>query len=665
MVIKMIENRMDELIDIINKASYNYYNLASSSITDLEYDAYVNELLLLEKEYPNLVRTHSPSFRVGSEVLSQFVKVKHDLPMLSLGNCYSEEDIVLFDEKVKKEISNPKYVAELKIDGLSVSLTYKNGKLVRAATRGNGVIGEDITSNAKTIRTIPLSLTEDVDIEVRGEIYMSKESFEMINLERMKNNEPLLANPRNAASGSVRQLDSSVVASRKLDCIIYHLPNPKEYNINSHFESLNYMRKLGLNVSDNNIIFDNINDLLKYVHKWTVSRDSLPYEIDGIVIKVDNIDDQEKLGYTVKIPKWATAYKFPATRVLTKLKEIKLTVGRTGQVTPNAILEPVMVMGSIISKATLHNEEYILNKDIRENDYVVVIKAGDVIPRVEEVDLSKREVNSNKFVMAHNCPICNSLLVKKDANYYCINDKCDKSSIEKLIHFTTRDAMNIEGFGDSTIEDFYNMGFLKSYDDFYKLKDYKIELMKLEGFGTKSIDDLLTKIEESKNNSLEKLLYGIGIRHVGFKTAKNLASYFNTLENLMSSNTEELLKVDDVGQIIANSVVDYFNNEDNKIIINKLINYGVNTNFHRENIINDEDFFGKTFVLTGTLTNITREEAIKTIESLGGKSSTSVSSKTSVVIVGIDAGSKYDKALELGITIWNEDEFLSKVNKNA
>ena len=658
-----MEKRMQELIEIINKANYEYYTLDNSTLTDQEYDRYMQELLALEDKYPELIRDDSPSVRVGGKIIDEFAKVTHEIPMLSLSNVFNENDITLFDERVKKEVSNPIYVAELKIDGLSVSLLYKKGKLVRAATRGDGVTGEDITNNAKTIKTIPLTLSEPVDIEVRGEIYMSKKSFNDLNEEKRKNGEQEFANPRNAAAGSVRQLDSSIAASRNLDCIIYHLPNPLDYNIHYHYDALSYMKKLGLNVSQNNTIINGIDELLEYIEKWTADRNTLPYEIDGIVIKLNNVDNQTKLGYTAKYPKWATAYKFPAMKVLTKLKEIKLTVGRTGQVTPNAILEPVRLMGSVISKATLHNEEYIRTKDIRQGDVVSIIKAGDVIPRVEEVETSRRDGTEKEFVMPDTCPICGSILKKTDSAYYCVNDNCDKKKIEQLIHYASRDAMNIEGFGDSIVEDFYNMGYLKNFTDFYKLEEYKEELMELEGFGFKSINGLLEEIEASKNTSLERLLFALGIRHVGSKTGKILAKNFKSLDKLMTATEEELLKINDIGDIIAKSVYAYFKDENNLKEINELISLGMNTYYTKLETSSNEEINGKTFVLTGSLETVTREEATEIIENLGGKTSSSVSKRTSVLVVGDSPGSKYDKAKELGITIWTEKEFLEKVKE--
>ena len=652
-------NRMNELIEIINKANYDYYVMDNPTITDQEYDRYMQELIKIETLNPSWVKDDSPTKRVGGEVVSEFKKITHEKAMLSLSNVFNEDEVRSFDEKVRKEIK-PSYVCELKIDGLSVSLLYEKGKLVRGATRGDGVSGEDITHNVKTIKTIPLVLNESIDIEVRGEIYMSKNSFNKLNEQRQKNGEELLANPRNAAAGSVRQLDSKIAASRNLDCFIYHLPNPQDFNIKTHDEALKFMKQLGFNVNPNIKTVKNVNGVLSYIEEWTEKRDTLPYEIDGIVIKVNSIHDQEELGFTSKYPKWATAYKFPALEVLTKLKDIKFTVGRTGQVTPNAVLEPVRLMGSVISRATLHNEDYVLGKQIKIGDIVSIRKAGDVIPEVVSVKKERRTGIEQDFKMIQTCPICHSDLIKKDAAYYCVNENCDKKNIENLIHFVSRDAMYIEGIGDRIVEDFYNMGYLKNIIDFYELYKFKDELMELEGFGSRSINNLLQSIEKSKSNSLERLLFGLGIRHVGSKTAKILARRYVDIKNLMNANYEELVDIKDIGEMIAKSVVDYF--QANKDLIEQLDNHGVNMKYLGQ-VINDNNFSGKTFVLTGTLNNITRNEAKERIEALGGNVSGSVSKKTSVVIVGENPGSKYKDAVSLGIIIWNEQEFLDKIEK--
>ena len=660
-----VKKRIDELIKIINKANYDYYIDNISNITDQEYDRYMQELMMLENTYAELKREESPTVRVGSKVLDKFEKVTHEIPMLSLGNVFNEEEVRSFDEKVRKEVDNPKYVCELKIDGLSVSAIYKDGILVRGATRGDGVTGENITNNVKTIKSLPLTLTEKVDIEVRGEIYMSKKAFHEINKEREKNNEPLFQNPRNAASGSVRQLDSKITAKRKLDCIIYHLPNPLDYNIYTHYDALEYMRKLGCPVSDNNVIANNVDEVIDYINKWTELRPTLPYEIDGIVIKVNDINDQNKLGFTARTPKWAVAYKFPATEVTTRLIDIIFTVGRTGKITPNAVLEPVKVAGSTIARATLHNEDNVLVKDIRKGDIVVIRKAGDVIPEVVRSIKERRTGSEERFRMIDTCPICHTKLIRKDteADYFCPNIECDARNIENLIHYAERDAMNIEGLGESAIEDLYNEGFLKSVTDIYHLEKYEKELLLLEGYGLKKINNLKEAILKSKDNSLERLLFGLGIRQVGNKTAKLLARQYKNIDNIINATFEELNSINDIGPIIAKNIVEYFKEEDNIKLINDLKELGINMTYISNNNYNESDeFLNKTFVLTGTLNNITREKATEIIESLGGKVSSSVSKKTSAVILGDNPGSKYDKAVSLNIPIWEEDEFLEKIN---
>ncbi len=656
----MIEKRIDELIKILNKASYEYYNLDSPTITDQEYDDYMDELIKLETNNPHLVRPDSPTLKVGSTVISEFKKVRHSTPMLSLGDVFNYEEVIEFDEKIKKTIPNPNYVCELKIDGLSVSLIYEKGKLIRAVTRGDGTTGEDITHNVRTIKNVPLSIPEDIDIEVRGEVYMPKKSFEALNEEKEKLGEKIFANPRNAAAGSVRQLDSSIAAKRNLATFIYHLPQANNYNIHSQKEALEYMKSLTFTVNPHIKKVKNIDEVIEYLKYWNSHRSELEYDIDGIVIKVDDFKDQEKLGFTVRVPKWAIAYKFPAEQVLTKLTNIEFCVGRTGKVTPRADLNPVRVAGSKVASATLHNEDYILSKDIRVGDTVLIQKAGDIIPEVVEVKFERRTGEEIPFEMIKNCPICNTPLVKKEteAAYFCPNEKCDARNIEGLIHFASRDAMNIEGFGERIVEDFYNFGYLRSITDYYHIKDHKEDLKELEGFGEKSIENLLTAIENSKNNSLERLLFGLGIRHVGKKTATILASFYDNIDNIMNATYEELCTITDIGEIIAKSVYDYFSI--NKELINNLKELGINTNYiGREKHINEE-FNNKTFVLTGTLESLTRNEAKDIIESFGGKITSSVSKKTDVVIVGSSPGSKYDEAIKLGITTWTEEEFLSR-----
>ena len=657
----MVEKRIDELIKKLNKASYEYYTKDAPTITDQEYDDMMDELIRLETNNPNLVRSDSPTMRIGGEVISEFKKVIHEKPMMSLADVFNIDEIRDFDLRVKKIVEKPSYVCELKIDGLSVSLKYEKGKLVRAATRGDGTTGEDITHNVRTIKNVPLSLPEDIDIEVRGEIYMPIESFELLNKQREKDKLTPFANPRNAAAGSVRQLDSKIAKERNLSTFIYQLPNPEDYNIKSQEESLKFMEDLTFTVNPNIRKVNNIKEIEDYIKEYTERRYNLPYDIDGIVIKVDSLDDQKKLGATAKVPRWAIAYKFPAEQVLTQIINIEFCVGRTGKITPRADLSPVRLAGSVVRSATLNNEDYIKGKDIRLNDTVSIRKAGDIIPEVVEVIKSRRDGSEIPFKMISNCPICGTKLVRKEneAAYFCLNENCDARKIEGLIHFVSRDAMFIEGFGESIVEDFYNYGYLKRIPDFYYLKNHKEELQELEGFGKKSIDNLLNAIESSKENSLERLIYGLGIKLVGKKKASVLASYYENLDNIMSADFENLKNITDIGEKIAKSIKEYFDN--NKDLVEELKQIGVNTKYLKKEMNKNEKFDGKTFVLTGTLEKMTRNEAKEYIESMGGEVTSSVSSKTFVVIVGETPGSKYDKAKKLNIAIWNEDEFIEAI----
>ena len=660
-----IIKRIDELIKIINRTSIEYYTNDNPSITDQEYDDYYSELLRLEEAYPNLKRDDSPTSRVGGTPLDKFEKVTHKSPMLSFDDIFNEDEIIAFDERIKKTIKNPIYTVEPKMDGLSGSLIYEKGLLTRVATRGDGVVGENITANGRTIKSIPLRLNKDIDIEVRGEIYMSKASFERANKEKEKNGEALFANPRNAAAGSVRQLDSRITASRGLDFMAYFIPNPKDYGIKTQEESLKYLRELGFVTNYKlNTVAHNAEEIIKDIKKLAEIRKKLPYEIDGVVLKVNSLEDEDKLGYTARVPRWGIAYKFPAEEVLTTLKEIKFTVGRTGRITPNAIFSPVHVAGSLISKATLHNEDYCIAKDIRVGDVISIRKAGDVIPEVVRVLPERRTGNEEKFKMLEECPICHTRIVRndKEADYYCPNDMCPARKIENIIHFASRPAMNIDGMGEAILEDLYNEGFITDITDIYDIDRYEEELINLEGYGKKKIDNLKAATTKSKSNSLEKLLFGLGIRNVGSKTAKILARYYKNIDNLMNASIEELTDINDVGPIIAKSIREYFSNEDNIRIINKLKDIGVNMNYiNNSNYEEKDEFMGKTFVLTGTLVNITRDKASEIIENLGGKVSSSVSKNTSAVIVGNNPGSKYDKAVSLNIPIWKEEEFISKI----
>lgn len=658
-----MQERILQLVKILNEANYNYHVLDNPTITDQEYDKYLKELYSLEEKYPEYICEDSPTKKIGGEVLEKFAKVVHEKPMMSLSNVFSDEELEQFDNRIRKEGINPKYVCELKIDGLSVSIKYKNGLFVSAATRGDGLVGEDITNNVRTIKTVPLKLTEKIDIEVRGEIFMSRDTLIKLNLEREQNGETVFKNCRNAAAGSIRQLDSSIASKRNLEVFIYHLPNPQDYQIKTHYESLEFMKKLGFRINENNLLVENIEGVIKYINDKSTIRDSLPYDIDGVVIKLNSLADQTKLGNTIRYPKWATAYKFPALESYTKLLDIKFTVGRTGQVVPNAILEPVVVMGTTISKTTLHNEDFVKELGLKIGDIVGIKKAGDVIPEVVSVLEERRDGLEKDFVMAKTCPICNSLLVRKDneSAHYCINPTCDAKKIEGLIHYASRDAMNIIGLGDRIIEDFYNFGYLKKLSDFYHLDKISDELKQLEGFGDKSISNLLDEIENSKHNSLERLLFGLGIRHVGKKTAKILAIKYRHIDHLMKATIDELNSIVDIGEIIANSAYEYFQQKENIQLIDELKELGLNMEY-LGTIKETEEFSQKTFVITGTL-SIDRESLKEQIESLGGKVSNSVSKKTNYVVVGDKPGSKYDKALKLAIPILNETEIMNLINK--
>ena len=653
--------RVIELTKILNDANYEYYVLANPTLTDQEFDKYMRELEEIEKEYPELVDNNSPTKRVGGEVIDKFQKIKHKIPMLSLPDVFNEDEIREFDERIRKAGFSPEYVCELKIDGLSGSFHYENGKLITGATRGDGVIGEDITHNVKTIRSLPLTLKEPIDIEVRGEIFMPRETLAKLNQERSELNLPLFQNCRNAAAGSIRQLDSKIAAGRGLDTWIYHLPNPLDYGITKHWDALEFMKKLGLKVNPANRLVKNIEEILAFIHEYGEKRSSLSYDIDGVVIKVNDLAMQEAIGYTSKYPKWAVAYKFPAEEVLTKLVDIIFTVGRTGRITPNAVLEPVIVMGSTVKRATLHNEDYVIEKGLKIGDTVSIRKAGDVIPEVVEAKLERRTGNEKDFVMIKNCPICNYPLQKKpgQVDHYCLNPKCPARHIEGLIHFCSRKAMNIDGLGERIVEDFFNLGFIKSITDIYHLETHKKDLQELEGYGKKSIENLLEAILNSKKNSLEKLLFGLGIEGIGDKTALVLAKRYKTLDNLMAQSEEDLKNLKDIGPVLAHNIYTYFQNVDNRELINNLKELNLNMTYLGEEEKYHELISGKRFVVTGTISFMGRDEIEHVLESYGGKASSSVSAKTDVVIVGDSPGSKADKAKELNIPIWDEGKLYS------
>ena len=658
-----MKERIDELVKIIDEANYNYYVLDNPTITDQEFDKYLKELITLEEKYPEFKHANSPTTRVGGQVIDKFNKIKHEKPMLSLPDVFNEDEIAAFSDKIEKEVNHPGFVCEQKFDGLSVSLIYKKGILISGATRGDGVVGEDITHNVKTIKSIPLKLKEPIDIEVRGEIIMPKKEFNRLNIEREKDGLPLFQNPRNAAAGSVRQLDSTITAKRKLDAYIYHLPNPADYGIKTHYEALNFMRNLGFKVSDRNSLVYSTNEILDYIDNLGKDRPNLPYDIDGVVIKVNELSYQEELGYTAKYPKWAIAYKFPAEEVLTKLTDIIFTVGRTGQITPNAVLEPVIVAGSTIARATLHNEDYVNSLGLMIGDIVSIHKAGDVIPEVIGPVIERRTGAEKPFKMIKTCPICDTELIKKDGltDYFCPNEKCPARHIEGLIHFASRDAMNIDGLGDEIIEDLYNLKFIQRIPDFYHLWTKKEELKELEGFGEKKISNILESIENSKKNALDKLLFGLGIPGIGSKTAKVLAKEYKNIDTLRYASLEELTSINDIGPILANNIVNYF--KDNKELIEELKELNLNTEYLVEESKYNENITGKKFVITGTIEGISRDEIKKFIEDNGGTTSESVSKVTDIVIVGTSPGSKYQKAVELNKKIWDEKTIKEIMNK--
>jgi len=658
--------RYNELVDLLNKANYEYHVLDdATTLTDEEYDNYLREVYEIEETHPEWKREDSPTTKIGGVILDKFDKVTHNIPMMSLADVFNEDEIILFDKRIRDENIDPKYVCELKIDGLSVSLKYEKGVLISAATRGDGFIGENITSNVKTIKQVPLKLTKDVDIEVRGEIYMSRATLKKLNEEREKNGEPLLKNCRNAAAGSIRQLDSSVAAKRNLEVWIYHLPNPEAYGIKTHEESLKFMKELGFRINPNNKLVNNVDEVLKYIEDKKEARSTLPYDIDGVVIKLNNLKDHEIMGNTIRYPKWAVAYKFPAEEVSTKLNDIIFTVGRTGQITPNAVLEPVMVMGSTISRATLHNEDYVLMKDLRIGDTVSIRKAGDVIPEVVEPKKELRDGSEKIFQMITNCPICGEKLIKKEGqvDYYCPNINCPARSIEKLIHFASKGAMDIDGLGDEIIEDFYNLGIVKNYYDFFTLFKHKDFIMTQEGYGNKKINNILDAAENSKHNSLERLLFGLGIEGIGVKNAKILAENYPEIRMFYDVTPEELANIKDIGPILASSVYNYFQNSENRELIEKLIDLGINTKYLGSSSKYDEEVTAKKIVITGTLSVASRPFIKEVLESYGAIVVENVSKKTDIVFVGEDPGSKYDKAKELGIKIYNDEKVTELINK--
>lgn len=662
----MSKQRVEELTKLLNQYNKEYYVLDKPSVSDREYDRLMQELIELEAQYPELKSSTSPTVRVGGAILEGFNKVQHEKPMLSLGNAFNEGDLRDFDARIRKVSPNISYVCELKIDGLAVTLHYRDGQFVKGATRGDGVVGEDISENLKTIQTIPLHIPYKDPLEVRGEVYMSKATLDKLNKQRAEKGEELFANPRNAAAGSLRQLDSRIAAKRELAMFCYAVPSAEELGCQTHDESLQKIEEFGFNVNPNREVCDSIDGVLAYIEKWSTNRFDLPYEIDGIVIKVNQLNEQQKLGSTVKSPRWAIAYKFPAEEVETILKDIIFTVGRTGMVTPNAVLEPVRVAGTRVSRATLHNEDYVKERDIRINDRVIIRKAGEIIPEVVKPVIDARHGDEAPFEMIQECPRCGSELIREagEADYYCLNIDCPARIVESLCHFVSRDAMNIDGLGVKVVEQLYDNQLIENVADIYKLQ--KEQLLPLERMGEKKVTNLLTAIENSKQNSLERLLFGLGIRHVGSKTAKVLAAHFETIDALMQATFDDFKGIAEIGDVIANSILHYFTQEANVQLINELKALGLNMSYTGAKVSTANEaneFYGKTVVLTGTLATLSRKEAGVKLEALGAKVSGSVSAKTDFLVAGEKSGSKLKKAQELGVTVIDEEMMLKMLGE--
>lgn len=660
---KQIQEEILKLVSLLNKYSYEYYVEDNPQITDTEYDTLYKQLEKLEKKYPELILEDSPTQRVGDRVLDEFEKITHKIPMLSLSNTFSTEDLIDFDARVSKLVpsENVEYICELKIDGLAISINYDNGKLVSAATRGDGTVGEDVTENIKTIFSIPKVLKDKKSFEVRGEVYLPKKSFNILNKEREENNEVLFANPRNAAAGSLRQLDSKITAKRRLSAFIYSIVG--DNNIVSQEEALNTAKEYDLPVNPNFRLCKSIDEVIDYINYWTEHKQDLPYDIDGIVIKVNSYNLQEEIGYTQKSPKWATAYKFPEEELATKLLDVELSVGRTGIITPVAILDPIVISGSTVSKASLHNKDIIDELDIHIGDMVVVKKAGEIIPKVVRVVKELRAEETTKYQMPSTCPSCHQETYVKDNDPFtrCKNPDCPDQNIRRIIHFASRDALNIEGLGDRVVTTLYDKGIIGHTIDLYSLDREK--LITLERMGEKSVDNLLNAIEKSKESSLDKVIYALGILNVGKKAGKILAEKYLNLSNFMNATLEELINLDDVGQITAESILDYLSDDNNIKFIKDLINIGMNPQYEINEVKTNNIFSGKTVVLTGKLVELTRNEAKEFLEKNGAKVTGSVTSKTDFVIAGEKAGSKLAKADQLGIEVINEEQFANMVRE--
>lgn len=662
-----IKTRMDELIDQINYHSNKYYNDDAPEISDYEYDNLMKELIKIEEENPQIKRADSPSSRVGGKPLDKFTQITHKIPMLSLSNAYSDKDLKDFDKRVRELADDSvEYVVEFKIDGLSVGLTYKNGVFEKGATRGNGVVGEDITENLRTVKTIPLKINDTEEVVVRGEVYISKQNFEKINELQEEQGLQLFANPRNLSAGTLRQLDSKLTAKRPLDIFIFNLEYIENTNLKSHSESLEYLKNLGFKVSTDYKVCSNIEGVIEHIEYWTENRSKLPFEIDGMVIKVNDLQQREVMGYTAKSPRWAIAYKFPAEQKKTKLIDIIVEVGRTGTITPTAILEPVRLAGTTVSRATLHNEDYINEKDIKIGDTVLVQKAGDIIPQVVQVVKDDRDGNEIEFKFPDKCPVCSEPTVRLEgeAAVKCINISCPAQIRRGIIHFASRDAMNIEGLGESIVGLLLDNNIIKDIADLYYIK--KEDVINLERMGEKSAENLIKAIEKSKQNELYRLINGLGIKYIGVKGAKVLAKNFDSLDEIINADAVQLTNLEEFGDIMANSVVEFFKEEKNMTVINKLKEAGVNTESIKnkdESIVNI--FEGMKIVLTGTLPTLKRNDAKEMIEARGGKATSSVSKSTTFVLAGEEAGSKLTKANELGVKVIDEAKFLDILNLSS
>lgn len=646
-----MNKRMNELVALLNRYATEYYTSDNPSVSDSEYDRLYRELVELEAAYPDQVLADSPTHRVGGKVLDGFEKYSHQYPLYSLQDAFSREELEAFDARVRKEVPHPTYICELKIDGLSISLTYEKGILVAGATRGDGSIGENITENLKRVKDIPLTLPEELDITVRGECYMPRSSFDQVNQARQENGEPEFANPRNAAAGTLRQLDTAVVAKRNLATFLYQEASPSTRD--SQEKVLKHLEQLGFVVNPKRILAENIDEIWDFIQEVGQERENLPYDIDGVVIKVNDLASQEELGFTVKAPKWAVAYKFPAEEKEAQLLSVDWTVGRTGVVTPTANLTPVQLAGTTVSRATLHNVDYIAEKDIRKDDTVIVYKAGDIIPAVLRVVESKR-ISEEKLDIPTNCPSCNSDLLhfEDEVALRCINPRCPAQIMEGLIHFASRDAMNITGLGPSVVEKLFSANLVKDVADIYRLKEE--DFLLLEGVKEKSASKLYQAIQASKENSAEKLLFGLGIRHVGSKASQLLLQHFHSIENLAQADPEEVASIESLGGVIAKSLQTYFATEGSEILLRELKEAGVNLDYKGQTVVADATLSGLTVVLTGKLERLKRSEAKSKLESLGAKVTGSVSKKTDLVVAGADAGSKLQKAQELGIEVRDE-----------